>query len=641
MDTPNLSRWTPKDAAELYGIQAWGNPYFSVSPEGEVQVELKHNGTGPTRAVSLMEIAKGMQERGIGMPVLLRFSNILDSRIQILNDSFKKAIAVTQYRGSYRGVYPIKVNQQQQVVDEVTRFGAKYHHGLEAGSKAELIAALAHMHDPEGFIVCNGYKDAEFIDLALQALRMGIQTLLVVEMPTEVALIRERAELLKVKPNIGVRVKLSAKGSGMWMESGGDQSVFGLNCGQIVGMLDELRECGMLDCLRMLHYHLGSQIPNIQTIRSGASEAARIYADLVKEGAAMGILDIGGGLAVDYDGTQTNFASSTNYTIEEYCTDVVEAVAKECDDAGVPHPLIISESGRATVAHFGVLLFNVLDTARFEPKQLPDNLPADAHEFTRNLLELAQSPLSVRSVQECFNDALFYRDEIRTLFLTGSVTLRERGMAEQLFNYVVSRVYVQARELKRLPPSMVDLEHKLADIYYSNFSLFQSLPDSWAIDQLFPIMPIHRLNEQPDRNGIFSDLTCDCDGKIDRFIDIRGERRTLPLHALKDNEEYLIGVFLVGAYQETLGDLHNLFGDTNVVGVQLGPNGEVQFSHEVDGDSVSDVLSYVEYDPKNLVARYRGLVERAVHEGRINLSERRVFMDAYENGMRGYTYFEK
>jgi len=636
MKSQVLTRWTAKDSAELYGIESWGKPFFGVSAEGEATVALRHGAA--SREISLMEIARGLEERGVSFPVMLRFGDILDSLIGTLNETFQAAIRVAGYRGAYRGVYPIKVNQQQQVVEEIARFGRRYHHGFEAGSKAELIAALAYLHDPEAFIVCNGYKDAGFIDLALYARQMGLNAILVVEMPGEIDLILERSAALGVDPVMGVRVRLSTPGSGMWLESGGDSSVFGLNAGQIIDMVDRLKTAGKLQCLRMLHYHLGSQIPNIRTVRASAAEAARVYVDLVREGAPMGLIDIGGGLAVDYDGTQTNFASSRNYTLEEYCADVVEVIAAAAEEAELPHPDIISESGRATVANYAVLLFNVLDHGRFEPESFPAALNENAHEYLHHLAEI-NGVLSPKNLQECYNDALFYRDEIRSLFQHGGVSLRERAVGEEMFACIMARIAAMCEDAPRITEELERLQRSLADVYYGNFSLFQSLPDAWAIDQLFPVMPIHRLGERPVRQGIFSDLTCDCDGKIDRFIDIQGVRRSLPLH-LPNGGNYLIGVFLVGAYQETLGDLHNLFGDTNVVSVRLDENGALEYSHEVQGDTVADVLSYVEYEPKAMLEQFRQLTESAVRSGKISPVERRKIMEAYEAGMRGYTYYE-
>ncbi len=638
-NTPSdTSAWDTRHSEELYGIRNWGAPYYSVSEDGEVRVNLGEN--GHSHWTSLPSILRDLEERGITAPVLLRFGHILDHRVKLINESFRKAIADAGYQGEYRGVFPIKVNQQQQVVEEICRFGQRYHHGLEAGSKPELIAAMSYMHDPEALIICNGYKDAEFVDLALYGLKMGLQILLVVEIPNEVPLILERARAIGIRPRLGVRMRLSTPGSGQWVESGGDRSVFGLSAAQVIQTVDLLREEGALDCLELLHYHLGSQIPNIRTIRAGASEAARVYCNLVAEGARMGHLDIGGGLAVDYDGTQSSAASSRNYQIEEYCADVIETVMGTCNAAGVPHPTLVSESGRATVAHYGVLVFSILDVGEYSPPEFPQALPPNAPNLLKNLFELP-AQIKPRNLQECYNDAVYYRDELRAMFSHGMISLRDRALAEQIFSTTVRRIAEAARGLERVPDNLRGLAGALPDIYYGNFSLFQSLPDAWAIDQLFPIMPLHRLGEKPDREGVFADITCDCDGKIDRFIHAEdGYRETLPLHAWNGKDPYYIGVFLVGAYQETLGDLHNLFGDTNVVSVELDEGGEVAYYHEVQGDTVADVLSYCEYDPKDLAENFRKLAEQAVRRGRISAAERRTIVDAFNNGMQGYTYFE-
>jgi arginine decarboxylase len=632
-----LMRWTADDAADVYGIRNWGAGYFDVSDGGEVVVRPK--GKGSEMVLSLMDIVSGLNARGMDMPVLLRFGDILASRVTLINTCFCKAMSDAGYKAQYRGVYPIKVNQQQQVVEEVVACGQPYHHGLEAGSKAELIAALAFMNDPEAYVVCNGYKDEEFLDLALQALKMGIQTIIVLEMANELSLVMERAKRMGVKPRIGIRAKLSTRAGGHWTESGGDRSTFGLNSSQIIDLVDTLRKEGMLDCLQMLHYHVGSQIPNIRSIRSAASEACRFYVDLVGEGAAMGILNVGGGLAVDYDGSKTNFASSSNYAIDEYAADIVETVMKVCDEAGVAHPTIISESGRATVAHHSVLLFNILDTSRFESHGLPESLPDDAPEPLKQLME-ANASLTSKNVQECYHDAVYHRDEARSLHELGQISLRQRALAERIFWHIATRIAEEIRGRKYVPDELSGLEMAIADVYYGNFSVFQSLPDVWAIEQLFPVMPIHRLCEAPTRQATISDITCDCDGKIDRFIDLHDVKQTLPVHEL-NNGEYYMGVFLVGAYQETLGDLHNLLGDTNVVSLRLGEHGEIDYTHEIDGDSVADVLSYVEYNPQDMLDRMRKTAEQAVKSGRITAEERRQIMDAYETGLRGYTYFEK
>lgn len=632
-----LARWTIEDAIELYGVRYWGTGYFDISPSGELLV--RPRGAGSEATVSLMSIVNGLKARGMELPVLLRFGDILDSRVEMLNNSFGKAMQEQRYEGFYRGVYPIKVNQQQQVVEEVMRCGRRFHHGLEAGSKAELIAALAYVDDEEAFLVCNGYKDEEFVDLALLGLKMGIQTVIVLEMSSELDLVLQRARALGVRPRLGVRAKLAARAGGHWTESGGDRSMFGLNPSQIIDVVDRLRAENMLDCLQMLHYHVGSQIPNIRSIRAAASEACRIYVDLVKEGAGMGILNVGGGLAVDYDGSHTNFASSSNYSVDEYAADLVEVVIRTCGEGGIPHPIIVSESGRATVAHHSVLLFNILEATRFELRELPSDLGPEIPESLQHLLEVNQS-LTTKNVQECYHDAVYYRDELRSLHEMGVLTLRQRALGERVFWHIISRIAEEVRQKKYVPDELEGLEAAISDVYYGNFSVFQSLPDVWAIQQLFPIMPIHRLNERPTRNATLSDITCDCDGKIQRFIDLHDVKPTLPVHEL-NGQDYILGVFLVGAYQETLGDLHNLLGDTNVVGIKLDEHGQPEFTREIAGDTVADVLTYVEYNPQELLDRMRRTAERAVRTSRITPEERRKIMDAYEAGLRGYTYFER
>ena len=512
--------------------------------------------------------------------------------------------------------------------------------GLEAGSKAELIAALAMLNEEDSLLVCNGYKDEEFIDLGLNAIKMGYKCFFVLEMPGELALIIERARRLKVRPLIGVRLKLSTRADGHWTDSGGDRSIFGLTTTQLIDVVDTLKKHGMLDCLKLLHYHLGSQIPNIRDIRSAVMEACRYYVDLAKEGAPMGYIDLGGGLAVDYDGSQTNFVHSRNYTLDEYTTDVIEVIKAVLDEADIPHPTVVTESGRALVAYHSVLLFNILDVNRFEPLALPDKLPADVSEFMLNL-KLVEDALSVKNLQECYNDAIYYREEIRELFKHGSISLRERSLGENLFLKIMQEINRLAKKTKKMPPDLEDLHVALSDIYYGNFSVFQSLPDAWAIDQIFPIIPIHRLNEEPTREAILADITCDCDGKIDRFVDIHDVKMTLPLHETKENQEYYLGVFLVGAYQETLGDLHNLLGDTNVVSVRIQENGEYDLVKEIEGDSIADVLSYVEYNPKDLQELFRAKAEQAVRKGFISATDRKRIVHDYEESLRGYTYFER
>ena len=628
--------WSPQQSAELYGVESWGHGFFGVNRKGHVTVKLEDDQA--CKEVSLHDIIDGLHDRGTRVPVLLRFRDLLHSRITEINESFRKAIKDSGYRGEYRGVYPIKVNQQRQVIEEIAEFGKKYHYGLEAGSKPELIAALAHMNDPEACIICNGYKDEEFIDLALHSQKMGLKIMLVLEMPSELELILERSRKIGVLPNLGVRVRLSTRGSGHWQESAGDKSVFGLNAAQVIQVVDHLKATGYLACLKMLHYHQGSQIPNIAAIREGATEAVRMYCDLVKEGAPMGVLDIGGGMAVDYDGSHTNFHSSCNYSVAEYCTDIVEVVSQICDKAGVTHPCLVSESGRAVVSYYSVLVFNILDVTSAQTSDEAPPVPKNAPQNLLNLID-ANKTLSKKNLQECFNDAVYYRDQVRAQFFYGNATLRERGLAEAWFWHILTRISNLIAQLDDIPEDLRELSSTLVDFYYGNFSLFQSLPDSWAIDQLFPVMPIHRLDEKPRQRAVLADITCDCDGKIDRFIDKEDVAKILPLHEIRPDETYYVAVFLVGAYQETLGDLHNLLGDTNVVGVHL-EKGKPVYTHEVEGDTVADVLSYVEYDPKELVSRFRSFAEKAVNDGRISPKERREILDLYREGLAGYTYFE-
>jgi len=635
---PALTRWTVEDATDLYHVREWGAGYFKVSDDGTVAVTpIRDN---PNVAVSLMDVIAGIRDRGYEMPVLLRIENILDSQISQLHACFTSAIRRFDYKGAFRGVFPIKVNQQQQVIEGITRFGADYHHGLEAGSKAELIAALSFLHDKEACLICNGYKDREFVNLGLYATQMGFKCFFVVEMPREIDLILECARELGVRPSIGIRFKLSTQAGGHWTDSGGDRSIFGLNTTQILDVVDKLREVDMLDCLKLLHYHLGSQIPNIRDIRSAVLEACRVYVGLVEEGAPMGYFDLGGGLAVDYDGSHTNFSNSRNYSLSEYCADVIEAIMEGLDGSDIAHPTIITESGRATVAYYSVLLFNILDVSRIDPPPIPDNTDEDLPEVIENMLEVLKI-LNLRNLQECFNDAIYYRDQVRELFKHGELNIRQRSLAETVFWNIIWKINQEATRLKYIPKDLQSIDIALSDIYYANFSVFQSLPDSWAIGHMFPVMPVHRLDEMPDRQAILADITCDCDGKIDRFIDMHGVRHSLPLHDLKEAEEYYLGVFLVGAYQETLGDLHNLLGDTNVVSIRVGENGEFDFVREMEGDSVADVLSYVEFRPKRMIERFRDIAERAVRERLISAQDRRQIMKAFEEGLGGYTYFER
>ncbi|RPJ08470.1 MAG: biosynthetic arginine decarboxylase [Spirochaetaceae bacterium] len=632
-----IKSWTIRDTIELYGIENWGRDYFRVLDSGEVAAVL--DGKDGQIEKSLYGIVQGLRDRGIGMPVLLRFEDILHRRVEYLNKSFLNKMKEYNYTGGYRAVYPIKVNQQEQVIKDIAMFGSQYAHGLEAGSKAELMVALAYVHSPDALVICNGYKDEEFVDLALYGKKVGLNVFIVVERPGELKTIIARSKALGILPNIGLRVKLSSTVSGKWSDSAGDFSVFGLSASQMLDAVAHLRKEGMLDCLRLLHYHLGSQIPDIKSIRAAVGEACRYYAAIVAEGAPMGYLDIGGGLAVDYDGSKTNFAHSRNYSLSEYCSDVVDVVMAAMNEEKIAHPVIVSESGRALVAYSSVLIFNILDVNNFSQPLSEIELPQNPDELLKNLRDVYGN-INMKNLQEMYHDALYYRDEARTRFLGGEMSLRDRGLADQLFWQILIKLSQNASQLRFIPEELEDLQKIMVSIYYGNFSVFQSIPDSWAIDQLFPIMPLHRLKEKPDVPAIIADTTCDCDGKIDRFVDLYDVKSYIPLHPINPDEEYYIGVFLVGAYQETLGDLHNLFGDTHVISIRLDENGEVLFSKEIDGDSVGDVLSYVEYSPKDLVEDFKSRVEAAVRQKRITPNERKDVMRAYEEGMNGYTYFE-
>ena len=638
MKTIPIESWSIEDAEKLYGIQNWGADYFSISKQGEVNV------VAPTEkgnvSVSLMEVIASLKERDLTMPVLLRIENLLDHRITQLNRVFAEAIKNAGYQNHYRGVFPIKVNQQHHVIEEISRFGAQYHHGLEAGSKAELIIALAHIEDNDAYIICNGYKDAEFIDLGLHAIKLGVRCFFVIETPSELPIIIERSQALGVQPLLGVRLKLTAKVEGHWQEDSGDRSIFGLNTMQLMDLIEQLKAAEMLDSLKLLHFHLGSQLPNIRNIRTGMLEACRYYIELVKEGVPLEYFDLGGGLAVDYDGSQSNETHSRNYDLNEYCADIVESIMQAFDPHNIPHPVIITESGRSTVAYSSMLLFNILDVSHFDPQPLPDLLPSETHELVTNLLLVADHIDNAR-LQENYNDAIHYRDELRELFRRGQISLRERALGENIFLTIMQRVATRLPELDRVPTDLEHLGVDLADIYYGNFSVFQSLPDVWAIDQLFPFMPVHRLNEAPTREGILADLTCDCDGKVDLFIASEGgQRKTLPLHPLIKNEEYFMGCFLVGAYQETLGDLHNLFGDTHVASIRVNEDGSFDIVTEFHGDTISDVLSYVEYEPQRLKTQFRNIAEKAVKAKKITIAERQRMLNDFSESLRGYTYYE-
>jgi arginine decarboxylase len=630
--------WTVDDSARLYGVRDWGIDYFDVSSHGEVVTHIEVN--DKKISVSLIDIVKGMRERGLEMPVVLRIENLLDQRIKAINEAFGKAIKDANYQSYYKGVFPIKVNQQCHVVEEIARYGALYHHGLEAGSKAELIIALSQLQDHESLIICNGYKDSAFVDLGLYANKMGIQCFFVLETIAELPIILERSRKLNIEPLIGVRIRLASVVEGHWNEDSGDRSIFGLSTNALLQVVEQLKKENMLHCLQLLHCHIGSQIPNIRNIRAGVQEACQFYCGLIQEGAPMGYLDLGGGLAVDYEGSQTNSMHSMNYQLDEYCSNIVETIQDSLDPLEIAHPIIISESGRALVAYSSMLLFNILDVRDHKPGPLPDKLPEDSLDVLANLFDV-MNDVTLANIQERYNDALYYRDEVRELFHRGQANLRDRALAENINLAILEKIAELLPKAKRISPELENLPELLSDIYYGNFSLFQSLPDIWALDQVFPVMPIHRLNEEPTRNAVIADLTCDCDGKIDHFSNSEGASRTLRLHPLKSNEEYYLGVFLVGAYQETLGDLHNLFGDTNVVSVHINEDGSFDFIREFHGDSIADVLNYVEYDPKIMLEQFRRIAEKAVRDGKISVATRQKMLLAFRENLQSSTYFER
>lgn len=633
-----FSKWSINDAGNLYGIKEWGDGYFDINDAGEITVRAQVD--GKTAEVSLLAIISDLRRRGINMPALIRVENLLDNQIALLNNSFNNAIKEFAYRGRYQGLFPIKVNQQQQIIEEVAKFGAQYNHGLEAGSKGELIIALSMLRGTDAVIVCNGYKDTDFFDLGLYANKLGFRCFFVIETPSELPTLIERSKKLKIKPLIGVRIKLSSKSSGYWQDSGGDNSLFGLTTSEIVDVIDLLRAEKMLDSLCLLHYHLGSQIPNIRDVRDSVQEAARFYVGLVQEGAPMGFFDLGGGLAVDYDGSQTNFIHSKNYTLQEYCADIVESLSLILNSADIPHPCIMTESGRAVVSYSSILTCNVLDITKFYSRPLPGKLPPKIDNTIVNLWEINEY-MNVKNVQECYNDAIYYRGELGERFKQGNISLRDRAIGENIFLSVIEQIIHTLKKVKKVPRELKNLEEVLYDIYYCNFSVFQSLPDSWAIDHIFPVIPLHRHNERPDRQGILGDITCDSDGKISQFSDVHDIKNTLPLHSLKENEEYYIGIFLVGAYQETLGDLHNLLGDPNVISIKITGNGSYDIVREIQGDSIADVLSYVEYNPETVLNLFQERTMTAVEAGKVSAAEGDKIIEIFSTSMNGYTYFNR
>src|SRR6202049_863233 len=628
-------RWSIAEAGELYDVSRWGKGYFSVGQNGHVWV---HPDKDPNRALDLKELVDNLQLRGISLPILIRFGEILKHRLGEMHQAFQNAINDNSYKGSYCCVYPTKVNQQRQVVEEVFQYGRPYKFDLESGSKPELLAVLA-IADNETPIICNGFKDDEYIEMVMLAKKIGRQIIPVVEKYTELDLILKHSARVGVRPVIGLRIKLASRGSGRWKSSGGYRSKFGLTVTEALRALDQLKALGMENCLQLLHFHLGSQITNIRQIKAAVIEAARVYVELKGCGAGLNYLDVGGGLGIDYDGSQTDFESSVNYTLQEYANDIVYHIQSVCDEAEVPHPTIVSESGRAVVAYHSVLVFNVLGVTGFGEEE---TLPEFTDEVEQPLLDLKDTlrGLSSKNLLESFHDAQQALDSALNLFSLGYLPLQQRSWAESLYWVICRRIQKLAKDLDDFQEELEGLDSLLSDTYFCNFSLFQSMPDSWAVKQLFPIMPIHRLNEEPSHHGILGDISCDSDGKVDQFIDRRDVKKTLPLHTF-NGEPYILGTFLVGAYQEILGDLHNLFGDTNAVHVQLDEKGAVVIDALIRGDTVREVLDYVQFKSTTLAEQFRRDVEAAVREGRIGYEESGLLLRFYEDGLNGYTYLEQ
>ncbi|MDR0547713.1 MAG: biosynthetic arginine decarboxylase [Dysgonamonadaceae bacterium] len=630
-----MRKWRVEDSEELYNIRGWGLDYFSVNEKGHIAVTPKKDGA----QVDLKDLMDELVLRDVAAPLLIRFSDILDNRIEKISSCFKTAAEEYDYTAKNFIIYPIKVNQMRQVVEEIVSHGKKFNIGLEAGSKPELHAVLAINTDSDSLIICNGYKDEDYIQLALLAQKMGKNIFLVVEKLNELKLIAELSKKMKIRPNIGIRIKLASSGSGKWEESGGDVSKFGLSSSELLEALDFLDKNKMEDCLKLIHFHIGSQVTKIRRIKNALREASQFYVQLRKLGYAVEFVDIGGGLGVDYDGTRSSKSeSSMNYSIQEYVNDSISTLVDVCIKNEIPQPNIITESGRSLTAHHSVLIFQVLETTTLPEWEDDEELPADAHEMVKELYKLWDEMNQPRLI-ETWHDAQQIREESLDLFSLGMLDLVTRAQVEKLYWSIAREVQQMAMTMKHAPEELRKITKMLPDKYFCNFSLFQSLPDSWAIDQVFPIVPISRLDEKPNRTATLQDITCDSDGKIDNFINMHNYTYHLPVHSLNKKEPYYIGVFLVGAYQEILGDLHNLFGDTNAVHISVNKD-SYQVEQIIDGETVADVLEYVEYSPKKLVRTVESWVTTAMKEGRITVEEGREFLSNYRSGLYGYTYLE-
>ncbi len=634
---PDLRPWTVADSAELYQVRPWGQGYFSIGDDGNLQLQSTEH---PNLRVALIDLMKDIEQRGYSAPVLLRFSDILDHRVKQIFGSFGTAIKEYGYKGRYRGVYPIKVNQQRHVVEELIRYGSPLGLGLEAGSKPELLVVLSLLDNAESLIICNGYKDVEYIETALLAQKLNRNPIIVVDRFEEIEMIINVSKRLGIRPHIGVRARLATKGAGKWVESTGDRSKFGLSATELMQAVTRLRDVEMLDCLELLHFHIGSQITAIRAHKDALQEATRIFVELSALGASMKYIDVGGGLGVDYDGSQTNFHSSTNYSLQEYANDVVAQIQTACDERNIPHPDIVSESGRALVAHHAVLVFNVLGVNEVVPSTELPSITDEDHESVRDLAEIWRN-ITRKNFVEQYHDAVDHKEQAVSLFTLGYLDLAGRAKAERYFWACCDKILKIVQEAaSHVPDEVAGLQKAMADTFYCNFSVFQSAPDHWAVKQLFPTMPIHRLREKPTRRAVLADITCDSDGKVDQFIDLHDVKEVLELHP-PNGQPYYIGMFLVGAYQEILGDLHNLFGDTTAIHVTLDQQHGYRIVEIVEGDSVTEVLSYVQYEKPELMRRLRDLTEQALRTGKLELQESALFRKRFEDALAGYTYLEE
>jgi arginine decarboxylase len=633
-----MTKWTIDEAREHYNINGWGAGYFDINPKGNIVVRPDKKSA---HHIDLKELVDDIQSKGYSLPVLIRFSDILKASIANLANSFQNAIEEYGFEGQYHGVYPIKVNQQRQVVEEIVKFGQPFNIGLEAGSKPELHAILAILDNPEALLVCNGYKDESFIRLALMSQKLGKKVFIVVEKLDELTMIERVAGELGVKPNIGLRIKLVSAGQGRWSSSAGEYSKFGLNSMELMEALEIAKSKNILDCVKLIHFHLGSQITNIRRIKNSLKEVGRFYSELMRFGCNIQYIDVGGGLGIDYDGSRSTFASSTNYSVQEYANDVVYHLLEICKSENLPHPNIISESGRAMTAHHSILVVNVLDVTSFPEWSDEINVPEDSPEAVKEIFNVLNST-SNKNLIESWHDAVHLKEEAQSKFLLGLISLADRALIERIYWGICRKIEKLSSRLKFLPDDIRNLRTRLADKYFCNFSVFQSVPDSWAIDQVFPVVPLHRLNEEPDRDATLADITCDSDGRIDNFIGTnRGTENTLRVHSLKENENYALCIFLTGAYQEILGDLHNLFGDTNTVHVSLKEDGTINYEQIIEGEDVADVLDYVQFSADELAGRIDGFLIGCVQRGAVTQQEADDFLALYKEGLNGYTYLVK